>query len=250
MWISGTVSQCAMTKLHNVYMPWTGLLPLTNIERSPTLSPGLRLKHGQIGGPLSGASRVLEFIDAAEVATLPQQVMALFESAVGEFGFHAYIMAGIPTSDVSFDRVTIANGWPAEWFDLYVRDNLCAVDPIPRHALTTVHPFLWSEALYDREADSAARRVMERAMDFRFNSGFCIPIHYEAATAAVSMAGDRPYITDETKRALHIIGLYSHTRIRSLVRKKQPARLLSNNEAEVLRWAAIGKTAWETESIY
>ena len=49
--------------------------------------------------------RVLEFIDAAEVATLPQQVMALFESAVGEFGFHAYIMAGIPTSDVSFDRM-------------------------------------------------------------------------------------------------------------------------------------------------
>ncbi|WP_315832745.1 LuxR family transcriptional regulator [Bradyrhizobium prioriisuperbiae] len=191
--------------------------------------------------------RVLEFIDAAEVATLPQQVMTLFEAAVGEFGFHAYIMAGIPTSDVSLDRVTLANGWPAEWFDVYVRDNLCAVDPIPRHALTTVQPFLWSEARYDRDTDSGARGVMERALDFRFNSGFCIPIHYDASTAAVSMAGDRPYITDETKRALHIIGLYSHSRIRSLGHK--PARSLSNNEAEVLRWAAVGKTAWETSVI-
>ncbi len=163
--------------------------------------------------------RVLEFIDAAEVATLPQQVMALFESAVGEFGFHAYIMAGIPTSDVSFDRVTIANGWPAEWFDLYVRDNLCAVDPIPRHALTTVHPFLWSEALYDREADSAARRVMERAMDFRFNSGFCIPIHYEAATAAASAWPETVPILRTRPNVRCASSVSIRTRIRSLVGK-------------------------------
>lgn len=192
--------------------------------------------------------RVLEFIDAAEVATLPQQVMTLFETAVGEFGFHAYIMAGIPSSDISLDRVTLANGWPPEWFDIYVRDNLCAVDPIPRHALTTVQPFLWSEARYDRDADMAAHGVMQRALDFRFNNGFCIPIHHETATAAVSMAGDRPDVTDETRRALHVIGLYSHDRIRSLVRQK-PARSLSSGEAEVLRWAAVGKTAWETSVI-
>jgi LuxR family quorum sensing-dependent transcriptional regulator len=193
--------------------------------------------------------RVLEFIDAAEAAALPQHVMALFETAIGEFGFHAYIMAGIPTSDVSLDKVTLANGWPAEWFDMYVRENLCAVDPVPRHSLATVHPFVWSEAPYDRDVDVAARSVMDRALDFRFNDGFCIPIHYETSAAAVSIAGDRPDLSDDTKRALHVMGLYSHTRIRSLVRPKPPPRALSDNEAEVLRWAAIGKTAWETSVI-
>jgi LuxR family transcriptional regulator, quorum-sensing system regulator BjaR1 len=193
--------------------------------------------------------RVLEFIDAAEVATLPQHVMALFAHAIGEFGFHAYIIAGIPASDTSLDKVTLANGWPAEWFEIYVRENLCAVDPVPRHSLTTVHPFAWSEVSYDRKVDVAARNVMDRALDFRFNDGFCIPIHYEASAAAISMAGDRPYLTDDTKRALHIIGLYSHTRIRSLVRQKPQVKSLSAGEAEVLRWAAIGKTAWETSMI-
>jgi hypothetical protein len=57
--------------------------------------------------------RVLEFIDAAEAAALLEHVMALFETAIGEFGFHARIMAGIPTSDVSLDKVTLANGRPA-----------------------------------------------------------------------------------------------------------------------------------------
>jgi LuxR family quorum sensing-dependent transcriptional regulator len=158
-------------------------------------------------------------------------------------------MAGIPSSDISFDKVTLANGWPAEWFNIYVRENLCAVDPVPRHSLATIHPFLWSEAPYDRNEDLAARSVMDRALDFRFNNGLCIPIHYEASAAAVSIAGDRPHVTNDTKRVLHIIGLYSHTRIQSLVRRKPQDKSLSDNEAEVLRWAAIGKTAWETSVI-
>ena len=193
--------------------------------------------------------RVMNFVDAAEAASLPQQVMALFENAIGEFGFHAYIIAGIPASEMSLDRVTIANGWPTEWFDAYVRENLCAVDPIPRHSLTTINPFLWSEVPYDKKADPAGRNVMERALDFRFNDGFCIPIHYESSAAAVSMAGYRLHITDDTRHALHIMGLYSHTRIRSLMRRKLQNKLLSDREAAILRWAAIGKTAWETSII-
>ncbi len=51
-------------------------------------------------------------------------VVSLFEKMIGEFGFHAYIMAGIPSFGQSLGQVTLANGWPAEWFDLYNRGNL------------------------------------------------------------------------------------------------------------------------------
>jgi LuxR family quorum sensing-dependent transcriptional regulator len=194
--------------------------------------------------------RVLEFIDAAEASTLPQQITALFGNAVGEFGFHAYVMARIPSSEISFDKVILANGWPDEWFDMYVRENLCASDPVPKHALNTVHPFFWNELNELPSAhDKGARTVMERGHDFRLNSGICIPIRSETSVAAISLAGDRPDMSEDVKRALHMTGLYFHARIQSLLQQKPQSKSLSDNEAEVLRWAAIGKTAWETSVI-
>jgi LuxR family quorum sensing-dependent transcriptional regulator len=92
---------------------------------------------------------------------------------------------------------------------------------------------------------------MMRARDFGLNDGFCIPIHYDDATAAVSIAGERPYLDAETRSALHLMGVFTHSRLRALARPAValPARRLNEIEAEVLRWAARGKTAWETGQI-
>jgi LuxR family transcriptional regulator, quorum-sensing system regulator BjaR1 len=147
--------------------------------------------------------------------------------------------------------VTVANGWPVEWFELYNRENLSAVDPVPRHCFNTLNPFEWKDVPYDRERNVAAHNVMMRARDFRFHEGFCIPIHYDDATGAISMAGERPYLDAETKSALHLMSVFTHGRLRALTRSgpQGPSRRLSETEAEVLRWAARGKTAWETSRI-
>jgi LuxR family transcriptional regulator, quorum-sensing system regulator BjaR1 len=195
--------------------------------------------------------RALEFVDAIEASSSSANVVSLFEKMIGEFGFHAYIMAGIPTFGQSLGQLTLANGWPAEWFELYNRSNLVAVDPIPRHCQNTLNPFLWTEAPYDRTADPAAHGVMTRARDFRLNEGLCIPVHYDDAVGAISLGGERPYLDAEAKSALHLIGIFTHGRLRSLMRPLggAVARRLSKIEAEVLRWAARGKTAWETGRI-
>lgn len=195
--------------------------------------------------------RALEFVDAIEASTTTGSIISQFEKIIGELGFHAYIMAGIPSPGQSLAQLTVANGWPAEWFELYNRENLSAVDPIPRHCFKTLNPFEWKEAPYDREHDRAAHRVMTRALDFRLNEGFCIPIHYDDTTGAISIAGDRPYLDTETKSALHLMSVFTHGRLRALSRPaaERPKRRLSDIEAEVLRWAAHGKTAWETSRI-
>jgi LuxR family transcriptional regulator, quorum-sensing system regulator BjaR1 len=195
--------------------------------------------------------RALEFVDAIEASRTSAGVILLFEKMIGELGFHAYIMAGIPLSGQSLGQLTLANGWPTEWFDLYNRANLAAVDPIPRHCLQTLNPFLWTEAPYDPAQDQAAHEVMMRARDFRLNEGFCIPIHYDDAAGAISLGGERPCIDAEARRALHLMGVFTHGRLRSLARSATGAasRRLSQIEAEVLRWAARGKTAWETGRI-
>jgi LuxR family transcriptional regulator, quorum-sensing system regulator BjaR1 len=196
--------------------------------------------------------RALDFVDAIEASKTSASVITQFEKVIGDLGFHSYIMAGIPTSGESLGSLTLANGWPAEWYELYVRKNFHAVDPVPRYCLTTLNPFLWSEVPYDGERDPQAHEVMLRARDFRLDHGFCIPIHYDDAVGAISLAGEHPHLDAETRNALHLIGVFTHGRLRALERATPSAparRRLSEIEAEVVRWAARGKTAWETGQI-
>ena len=122
---------------------------------------------------------------------------------------------------------------------------------MPRHCFNTLNPFEWKEAPYDPKRDKPAHQVMTRARDFRFNEGYCIPIHYDDSTGAISLAGERPNLDPDTKGALHLTSVFTHGRLRALTRGLDGARerRLSEIEAEVLRWAAHGKTAWETSRI-
>lgn len=193
--------------------------------------------------------KALEFVDALEPATRPEEVFGLFQQAITELGFHAFIMGGVPRPGGSFTDLVLANGWPDEWFETYARDNLIAVDPIPRFAMKTLNPFDWTEVPYDRENDRAAHNVMERARDFRFNNGFCIPVHYEDSTACIGMAGEKPDISPKTRGVLHLMGIFAHGRIRALSLPQNRTKKLTDREREVLAWVALGKTASETAQI-
>ncbi len=189
--------------------------------------------------------RSLDFVDAVERMSAPE-VISRFETEIAACGFSAYIMAGLPSPGSTLPDLTVANGWPRDWFDLYTRENFSTVDPVPRHGASTVKAFEWSEARYDSHADPAAHAVMMRAADFGLNAGYCIPLHYDDGGAIISLAGERPDLDPVVKSALQLIGIYAHNRIRTLNRPGRSKKtLLSTRECEVLRWAAEGKTSWE-----
>ena len=191
--------------------------------------------------------RALEFVDAVEVAQTSSEVMSLFSQAVAQAGFGAYVMCGLPDAHTTFPNRMIADGWPRGWSELYLKENLAKDDPVERHCLRTVEPFEWREAPYAGD-NKAAKGVMDRACDFGMVKGFCVPIHYgDGSGAAVSFAGERPDLDRGTRPALHLMALYAHHRIRSLLRPTPPheSRVLSPREREVVLWATTGKTNWE-----
>lgn len=197
----------------------------------------------------SQGRRALDFVDAVERLGAPD-VIQLFEAEIRACGFHAYIMAGLPSPGTSLSDLTVANGWPPEWFEVYTRENFSAMDPVPHHGASTVQPFEWSEARYDKESNPAAHLVMTRATEFRLMQGYCIPLHYDGGGAVISMATEQLNIDPMAKSALQLIGVYAHNRIRSLGRPDLKKRdLLTAREREVLRWVADGKTAWEVSVI-
>ncbi|ABD05129.1 transcriptional regulator, LuxR family [Rhodopseudomonas palustris HaA2] len=192
--------------------------------------------------------RALEFVDAADRLDAPSLVRQ-FESHIASAGFSAYIMAALPAPGAGLAELTLANGWPRGWFELYVGRNYMAVDPVPRHGAATVQPFEWSDAPYDRKRDRAAHQVMTDAAEFGLVRGYCIPLHYDDGGAMISMAGEAPDLDPTAKGAMQLIGVYAHNRLRSLNRPKPQRRLLTSRECEILSWAAQGKTAWEISMI-
>jgi LuxR family quorum sensing-dependent transcriptional regulator len=90
--------------------------------------------------------QALDYVDAIEASATAAGVISQFERVIGKLGFHAYIMASIPMAGQSLKQLTVASGWPAEWFELYNRENLSSVDPVPRHCFNSLNPFEWKDA--------------------------------------------------------------------------------------------------------
>jgi LuxR family quorum sensing-dependent transcriptional regulator len=193
--------------------------------------------------------RALEFVSAAEAARSPEDVLTLFSREIAQVGFHAHLMVVMDSRE--FTRRVIANGWNPEWSSLYTKENMAADDPVARHFLHTIHPFEWKDAPFDAEQEPKALEIMRRAVDFRMNSGFCVPVHCDSSVTAVSMAGENADLGHGVRNALHLISLFAHNRIRALLKSPPayPCRILTEREREVLTWVSAGKTDWEISII-
>jgi LuxR family quorum sensing-dependent transcriptional regulator len=193
-----------------------------------------------------------DFVDEIEGLRDRSAVIKRLDAELAHYGFHAWLITGLPTGGGRIDPLMLVNGWPKGWSELYTRQNFVQDDPVVAHCFRSQVPFEWQDAPYDRVTQRRAQEVMDRAIDFRMKRGFCVPIHSaEGFQAVVTMAGERVDLAGRSKPALHLMALYSYAKAIEL---SQPTKLgypqlLTNREREVLRWTAAGKTAWETSQI-
>jgi LuxR family transcriptional regulator, quorum-sensing system regulator BjaR1 len=193
-----------------------------------------------------------DFVDAIERVTDPGTVIELFDGELKRYGFHAWLITGLPNHGERIDPLMMLNGWPKGWTETYTRLNLVQNDPVVAHCFRSTAPFVWRDAPYDPLTNPKAKEVMDRATDFRMNEGFCVPIHSsEGFQAVVTMAGEQVEAARQVRRALHLMALYAYGKAVELcLPKKFPQpRLLTKREREVLQWTAAGKTAWEISQI-
>ncbi len=198
------------------------------------------------------AREAFDFVEFLEKLDSPDAVMNQMEQSLGRFGFENFILTGLPNPHQNAEQMVLARKWPQGWFEIYIKENYVAVDPVVRLCRNSVNPFDWSDAPFNRDSEPRALEVMNRASDFRMANGFCIPIHgltgYEAC---VSLGGLDLDLSPRTKPAIHLMGMYAFERIRQLMTQKQESRFdrLTQREREVLTWTAIGKTASEVAEI-
>jgi LuxR family transcriptional regulator, quorum-sensing system regulator BjaR1 len=193
-----------------------------------------------------------DFVDEIEKVSDQHLVMDRFDRELARYGFHAWLITGLPNPGDRIDSLMMLNGWPQGWTDLYTQQNLVQNDPVVAHCFRSTAPFEWIDAPYDSLTNPKAKEVMDRATDFRMKQGFCVPIHTsDGFQAVVTMAGEGVELAGQVRRALHLMALYAHGKAVELCAPKAfPApRLLTRREREVLQWTAAGKTSWEISQI-
>lgn len=209
----------------------------------------------------SSAGIAFDFIDRLRGLTCPEEVVATFSEALRGFGFHSFLITGLPLPGRKIEPYVLLNGWRPDWFDHYAEHNYIHCDPIATHCYSTIDPFLWSEVTGATRLRIREQRVMDEATEFEMNEGLVVPIFDSAGfQAAVTMAGGRLDLCRDARPAVHLMAIYAHSTVRDLIRASLAevrrgdgpgARvgLLTARESEILKWTAVGKTAWEISCI-
>ncbi|SMQ85251.1 transcriptional regulator, LuxR family [Devosia lucknowensis] len=196
---------------------------------------------------------IMSTIEAIQKQSDPEVILRIIFKTIGNYGFERFIISGLPDSGVDVRPFVLLSGWEDEWYRRYTDQGYVHLDPVARHCFSTALPFDWSDAPYDRENDGSARRVMQEARDFGMDEGLCIPVHMEGGMqGVVSLAGQTSHLDEKARLELHMLALYAHGRLRYLnshVDCPNARRIITAREAEILKWAAAGKTASEIADI-
>jgi DNA-binding CsgD family transcriptional regulator len=164
----------------------------------------------------------------------------------------AYLGVNIPhpTHGQHYVQCTYSDAWVKH----YVTSDFVSIDPVVRLGLTSLIPLDWSEMSARIEN---SRQVFRDAKDFGVGQqGLTFPVrgvHGETAIFSVNAElGDKEWQSFK-KRALrdfHVIAHYFHNQV--LEKHGTPTNTfleLSDKEVECLKWAAVGKSTWDTSVI-
>lgn len=145
------------------------------------------------------------------------------------------------------------NNYPTDWNIEYEQKNFSAVDPVVAHCNHSRLPVLWSEELFSKTPwlwDALEQQGLQHGWSQSIHdeeSGHCSILSLARSHCPIT-----PYELYENLGFLMFIGYHLHTLIAQTLPKKAvkpSAPHLSPREIDVLKLAAVGKTAYESARI-
>jgi len=196
--------------------------------------------------------RALASIERFRTTTTPQALLDAVRDAAAAYGYQSFVIAAAPKLvSNDFDKLVLLRHWPEAWFGQYLHDNYHKHDPIAAHARQQTRAFSWSDAPWDKSDKTTAALMDCAARDYGMRRGFCVPIFgMRGYEAAISFGGPDIDASPAAASAMELIAIYAMNQLMTM--REASARrqtTLSPREREVVTWAAVGKTAWDTANI-
>ncbi len=175
------------------------------------------------------------------------------------YGFNHFAYLGLAIPRANLQAPFILSSYSEEWVNHYREKEYHTIDPVVTTANRSILPINWC----DCEMDEVQRRFFAEAHEFGIGAnGMTIPVRGpdgELAMVSVSAPVDETEWRKreaEFRHTLHVMAHYYHMALVENLLLKAPehplgadAPVLTPRELECLKWAAIGKTAWETGEI-
>lgn len=189
-----------------------------------------------------------DLCDAGDLEDLRQRCGKLLERY--SVPHYLYGQQTLSLADGQPDRTTL-HTYPQAWWDRYNSENYYQVDPVLAHAFTSTAPLDWVDAARTPEAQA----MMADAAAHGLVHGMTVAMHAPGSEFALlslvtesspSKHRDWFRMVGEAYALLNML----HERVSVLLaRNKHPIAKLTPREIEVIKWAAGGKTSWETSTI-
>jgi len=143
----------------------------------------------------------------------------------------------------------IMSDYDTDWRHTYDTAGYAMLDPTVAHAVSSVVPLVWSDAMYHTEAQ---RNFAEEARAHGIQTGATLPVQTREGDVAMlsftnaSQGVDARRLVEESLVWGTLVATVAHETMRKLIKPTLvPTVRLTRREMEVLKWIAAGKTDWE-----
>jgi DNA-binding CsgD family transcriptional regulator len=198
---------------------------------------------------------VQTFIDRLSASIDAAELRSILADAAAAFGLHAFAYLSLPRR--SDEKPFLISTYPTKWTAHYLESRYEQLDPVILQIQRGTEPFEWGPGVSSAELSKRQRQLFDEAAQFDIRCGYTIPIHDgRGPVAAVTFAANERHPAFSRGIERHgeglqwMAGLY-HAHIRRTLSGDRVVTgvRLSPREFDCLRWAALGKSAWDTAQI-
>ncbi len=195
------------------------------------------------------------FIDRLSASADRADLRSTLTDTAAAFGLHSFAYLSLPHRPG--DKALLISTYPTRWTAHYLESRYERLDPVILQAERQTEPFEWGMEAENVKLSKPQQQLFDEAAEFDIRCGFTIPIHDgRGPVAAVTFAANERHSAfsrgiDRHGEVLQLMALYYHAHVRHKLSGDRIVAgvALSPREFDCLRWAALGKSAWETAQI-
>jgi LuxR family transcriptional regulator, quorum-sensing system regulator BjaR1 len=186
----------------------------------------------------------VEFVDRLTDISSASEINAGLRSILRLWGIDHFCFVTFPRPGDNQRDIVLTEFVPQVWLDRYNDQNYLAIDPGVKFTRQTFSPFRVVDA---PDPEQKGRQIIHDLIDLRMDNAMMFPVAGSSVTKGIVWI--QGWDMDlKSYPFLHAVLLYTYERLMQLRGEPSPSRL-TEREAEVLKWCAVGKSAWEAGEI-